>query len=251
MLSQIYVRQPLHHSMGFKPTKKQLVISKNETYALRGTYGQFRNRRQTLSDFLLPKKNPLDEYQPRTFKNYYAGRSEHTDSVTNESSRGSTEDLCSFHPLFRTRQSSCRDFRGPYDNYKRKLTVDLCQTPLKRYDRSYSVERIEKKFENNQEYINKIILIQSFLRKFFLRKKVYNMIYKYYVSQNLLQKFIKASERNVLEIKRFCFCAIKGYRKRKYFINPKEKLLLDELRRKKIKNINDLKKYFVWLKSGQ
>ena len=127
-----------------------------------------------------------------------------------------------------------------------KGVVDLYKAPMKRHKRSYSVEAKEKKYDNKQ-CLEKIIKVQSTLRKFFLRKRLYSMLMTYYTYETFVIHIENVKAALQYKLLTWSFVEIYNYKKRIYTITTKEKKLLDELKKRKITSFKELKNYFHWL----
>ena len=84
---------------------------------------------------------------------------------------------------------------------------------------------------------------------FLLRKFLYNYlskIYKINAGAEHLHLYVEKLKNFYMKSG---FYEIKIHKKRKYFLSKKEFELLQNLKTKKINNIKDLQKYFLWLSS--
>ena len=96
-----------------------------------------------------------------------------------------------------------------------------------------------------------VILIQSFIRMFFLRKNLYDYIksaYKLEAGIIHLDNYM----RNIREYYfKYALYYITNHEKGKYYISKKEYKLLMDLKRRKINNVDQLNKFFVWLSEDE
>lgn len=260
--------QSLRKTMYVPPSKKELVVVKNEslvsmTASQPPSRNSVRGKRATLSSIILSKQLQSAQQIPKTYSNL-TQISEDTTSNSNEYSSKHTIDssITNRKNLFHSNDGYEKDsyFNNNYMNSSRKKNnhmrcasceyekgvVDFYRSPIKRHKRSYSIESKEKKYDN-PFCEKKIVLIQSTLRKFILRKKLYNMIVNYYKNETLvnhLQNVFNIQENKMAAI---AFEKIKKYKKRQYYVTRKQLHLLDELKKRKITTIKQLTAYLDWL----
>ena len=127
--------------------------------------------------------------------------------------------------------------------------VDFFDLPIKKHKRSYSMNDNErrKRLEENKKYMKNVVLIQSFVRMFLLRKKLYDYIksvYKLEAGVVHLDNYM----RNIREYNlKSALYLISRHIKGKYFVSKKEYELLMDLKRRKIYSKEQLDKFFIWL----
>ena len=92
--------------------------------------------------------------------------------------------------------------------------------------------------------INKIILIQSFYRRYNCRKNIYNKLMSFYKQNAASQKLYNILFLYIHKLFNNVINDIKEFRKHKYYISKKEYKLLIELHNKNIFNVKDLINYF-------
>ena len=266
------------------PPKKKLIITKNEVF-----YGSpqstlnasskestaFRSsssRRKTLSDFLLPNHNQkvANNMAPLSPQNLVPFFSEENiiPKVLEEDDENFDNPLTvrrrflspayGSENMFNSTDRSNKNYnntgylrRPQARSMHYKGVVDFLDVPLKKNKRSYSVnDKYQKiKQDEKKKYIKKVTLIQSFVRMFLLRKFLYNYLSKIYkINAGAEHLHLYVEKLNNFYMKSG-FYEIKIHKKRKYFLSKKEFELLQNLKTKKINNIKDLQKYFLWLSS--
>ena len=90
----------------------------------------------------------------------------------------------------------------------------------------------------------KVILIQSFYRMHFFRKKLYNILIDFYKKNAFCQKMNNILFIYIQKIFLEVINSIINFRKHKYFISIKVYKLLMELHNKNIFTVKDLINYF-------
>ena len=116
---------------------------------------------------------------------------------------------------------------------------------------SLSTKRINYSYiPESQENFRKIILIQSFFRRYIIRRNIYRQLIKYYYHNSAtlkLKNIIVNSLKNI-----FCEVIENIYlsRNHKYYLNIKEYELLVELHKRNIFNKKDWINYFNKLING-
>lgn len=105
---------------------------------------------------------------------------------------------------------------------------------------------IDKKYNKNN--INSIILLQSFIRKFLLRNKIYKRIVLFYEIEasfihinKYIQKYLKKRDifKNIIS-------KLKKIKNKKYLVNKEQYELIKELEKKNVKNFNDFKNFIIY-----
>lgn len=268
------------------PPKKKLLITKNEVFygspqstlnssskestALRSSS----SRRKTLSDFILPSHSQKGTHNmaPLSPQNLVPFFSEENiiPKVLEEEENENFDNSLNVRRRFLSPAYSSENMSHSIDKSNKNYTntgylrrpqaksmhykgvIDFFDVPLKKNKRSYSVndKYQKKKQEEKKKYIKKVVLIQSFVRMFLLRKFLYNYlskVYKINAGAEHLHLYVENLRKLYLESGLY---EIKCYKKRKYFLTKKEFELLQNLKTKKINNIKDLQKYFLWL-SGE
>ena len=244
-------------------SKKQLVISKNEIFVcspLRSPvnsstlYSSSASRRKTLSDFLLPNNKTQRVFCPLSPQNLMNCFSEEN-IIEEKNPFYSPKRMMNFSSRNCLEQSN--DVYSPYGSQKLTRSnsnvsggvVDFFDLPIKKHKRSYSVNDSErrKRLEENKKYMKNVVLIQSFVRMFLLRKKLYDYIktvYKLEAAAIHLDNYM----RNIREYYlKFAMYLISKHIKGKYFVSKREYKLLMDLKRRKINSKEQLDKFFVWL----
>jgi hypothetical protein len=95
--------------------------------------------------------------------------------------------------------------------------------------------------------IRKVILIQSFIRMYLLRKMIYMEAIKSYKIQKGVCHIEKAFEINCAYLKWLAFYKINKDEEIKYYINEKEFELLNELKKWKITSVEDYNSFTFWI----
>ena len=250
--------------MFIPPSKKELVVLKNESFTSQTmvnpqSRNSMRGHRATLSSIILSKQLKTAQQIPNlgnltqisedtmSNSNEYSTKRTIDSSLTNRKNpfrASETNDI--FNNNFSTvnkrrnnhnRCSSCDYERGVVEFYK---------SPIKKHKRSYSIEHKEKQYDN-PFCIKKIIQLQANIRKYILRRRLFNMIMSYYKSQTFLLHLENMLAIRNDELKYEAFHMIKKSKKRSYFITRKELNLLEELKKRKITNIKELNAYLDWL----
>ena len=236
-------------------SKKQLLISKNEVLVSSPLhspgnsstlYSSSASRRKTLSDFLLPKNKTQNNFYPLSPQNLMPCFEEENPFYSPKrmvefSSRNvQSNDGYSLYGSQRLTRSNSNVSEG---------VVDFFDLPIKKHKRSYSVNDNErrKRLEENKKYMKNVVLIQSFVRMFLLRKKLYDYIksvYKLEAGVVHLDNYM----RNIREYNlKSALYLISRHIKGKYFVSKKEYELLMDLKRRKIYSKEQLDKFFIWL----
>ena len=127
----------------------------------------------------------------------------------------------------------------------RTMSIDLNEFSLlkKKINYSFNID--------NNDNIQKVILIQSFIRRFLLRKLLYKKLMIYYRSKNSAIKFNRILVKVVKNIFIDVIESIYLSRDNKYYLNKKEYALLVELHKRNIYSKNDLINYFNKLINGK
>lgn len=246
----------LRKSMYIPASKKELVVLKNECFVSKPLVNPqsrkvAQGHRATLSSIILSKQllstqqvsNNLTQISEDTMSNSSESRTKRTvDSSITGRKNPNNEYNENYNYIGKSRTnynrwSSCDYNRG---------VVEFYESPMKSHKRSYSIESREKKYDNDQ-CIKQIIKLQSIVRKYLLRKKLFNMIMSYYKSQTFVQHLIRILSEKERNDKYYCFHMIKKSKKRKYYMTRKQINLLEELRKRKITNTKELNAYFDWL----
>ena len=116
---------------------------------------------------------------------------------------------------------------------------------------SLSTKRINYSYiPESQENFRKIILIQSFFRRYIIRRNIYRQLIKYYYHNSATLKLINIIVNSLKNI--FCEVIENIYlsRNHKYYLNIKEYELLVELHKRNIFNKKDWINYFNKLING-
>ena len=127
----------------------------------------------------------------------------------------------------------------------RTMSIDFNEFSLlkKKINYSFNID--------NNDNIQKVILIQSFIRRFLLRKLLYKKLMIYYRSKNSAIKFNRILVKVVKNIFIDVIESIYLSRDNKYYLNKKEYALLVELHKRNIYSKNDLINYFNKLINGK
>ena len=127
----------------------------------------------------------------------------------------------------------------------RTMSIDLNEFSLlkKKINYSFNID--------NDDNIQKVILIQSFIRRFLLRKLLYKKLMIYYRSKNSAIKFNRILVKVVKNIFIDVIESIYLSRDNKYYLNKKEYELLVELHKRNIYSKNDWINYFNKLINGK
>lgn len=223
--------QTLNGLLLSRPTTEKI----NESEITENTFTDT-NENLSNNDSILSTINKIDSPKHERINSYVPVRHVHNMNMKNES----ITTPCRTKP---NRHQRCASW--DVEKYQ-KGVVDLYKAPMKRHKRSYSVEAKEKKYDN-KECLEKIIKVQSTLRKFFLRKKLYSMLMTYYTYETFIIHI--ENVRTALQYKFliWSFVEIHNYKKRIYTITTKEKKLLDELKKRKITSFKELQNYLHWL----
>ena len=247
----------LRKSMYIPSSKKELVVLKNECFVSQPLVNpQSRNvnhgHRATLSSIILSKQllstqqvsNNLTQISEDTMSNSNESRSKRTvdSSITGRKNPFVANNEYNDNYIGKSRTNHNRRLSCDYN----RGVVEFYKSPMKSHKRSYSIESREKKYDNDQ-CIKQIIKLQSIVRKYLLRKKLFNMIMSYYKSQTFVQHLIRILTEKESNDKYYCFQMIKMSKKRKYYLTRKQINLLEELRKRKITNTKELNAYFDWL----
>lgn len=251
--------QSFRKSMYIPASKKELVVLQNECFVAQpvvnpSSRNSVKGHRATLSSIILSK-------QLQSTQQVYSNLtqiSEDTMSNSNESIPKRTIDSSitgrknpfvtnneyneNYNYINQRRNNHNRWGSCDYD----KGVVEFYKSPIKGHKRSYSIESKEKKYDN-AECIKQIIKLQSIVRKYILRKKLYNMIMSYYKSQTFVQHLVNIILEKESNDKYHCFQMIKKAKKNKYYLTRKQINLLEELKKRKITSTKELNAYFDWL----
>ena len=258
------IQTTLRKSMFIPASKKELVVLKNESFTSQTMVNpQSRNagrgHRATLSSIILSKQLKTAQQIPNLGN--LTQISEDTMSNSNEYSTKRTIDSSLSHRKNPFRASDVNDtFNNNFqnvnqrrNNHKRSSSceyergvVEFYKSPIKKHNRSYSIEHKEKKYDN-PFCIKKIIQLQANVRKYILRRRLFNMIMSYYKSKTFLLHLENMLAIRNDEEKYEPFHTIKKAKKRSYFVTRKQLNLLEELKKRKITNIKELNAYLDWL----
>ena len=184
-----------------------------------------------------PKKNTVDKpSKPSTeqsnSKRYYQRQNSLTSSVSVNSLTTTTSN--SFK-LMRSNSSVSFHSGG---------TVNIISIPTKINSVKLNL------YEHNSVIrfdIRKVILIQSFIRMYLLRKMIYMEAVKSYKIQKGVYHIEKAFEINCAYLKWLAFYKINKDEEIKYYINEKEFELLNELKKWKITSVEDYNSFTFWI----
>ena len=134
--------------------------------------------------------------------------------------------------------------KGYITSHWRSMSIGFDDFNLSNKKIDYSI------YLENENYLKKIVLIQSFIRRFLIRNLVFNQLIKYYKQKSgilnlksILLGILKNIFLMVIEL-------IELRKDAKYYLNYKEYELLIELHKRKIYSKNDWIIYFNKLING-
>ena len=120
----------------------------------------------------------------------------------------------------------------------------------KNYKDNFIYHKIKYILNNNKSKMNLIIMLQSFIRRFLIRNKIYKiltMFYKIEASIRHINKYkeIILQKRKYIIIRLFMENMKKNFRKR-YLVNKEQIELLNELKKRNVHCFNEFKNFVIW-----
>ena len=115
---------------------------------------------------------------------------------------------------------------------------------------NFIYHKIKYILNNNKSKIHLIIMLQSFIRRFLIRNKIYKiltMFYKIEASIRHINKYkeILLQKRKYIIIRLFMENMKKFFMKR-YFVDKEKIELLNELKKRNVHNFNEFKSFVIW-----
>ena len=114
----------------------------------------------------------------------------------------------------------------------------------------YIYHKIKYIFNHNKSKMNMIIMLQSFIRRFLIRNKIYKLLLMFYKIEASIRHINKYKEKIIQKRKyitiRLFMENMKKYFMKKYFVDKEQIELLNELKKRNVHSFNEFKSFVIW-----
>lgn len=133
------------------------------------------------------------------------------------------------------------------DNKKRNNS--LAQKSKSNNDK-FIYHKIKYILNNNKSKIHLIIMLQSFIRRFLIRNKIYKILTMFYKIEASIRHINKYKEI-LLQKRKYIFIRLfmknmKKYFMKRYLVDEEQIELLNELKKRNVHNFNEFKSFVIW-----
>lgn len=115
---------------------------------------------------------------------------------------------------------------------------------------NYIYHKIKYILNNNKSKMHLIIMLQSFIRRFLIRNKIYKLLTMFYKIEASI-RHIKKYKEILLQKRKYIIISIfmenmKKYFLKRYFVDKEQIELLNELQKRNVHNFNEFKSFVIW-----